>query len=176
MERGRKSPLFVPKNMISKDRVIELAQERIDDLDCGIFLVEVNISPTNVITIELDKTTGGVTIEECVRVSRNVEHNLDREVEDFELSVSSAGMDRPLRVEKQFEKNIGNEVRAVLHHGSIEGELISYDGEKMIIQTVTKEKIEGRKKKEEVVRQHEVDMADVKEVKRVITFGKPKKK
>jgi len=162
--------------MINKDTVTALAQERIDELDSGIFLVEINISPTNVINIELDKLTGGVTIQECVSVSRNVEHNLDREAEDFELSVSSAGMDRPLRVAKQFEKNIGNEVRAVLSHGSVEGELLSYDGEKIVIQTVTKEKIEGRKKKEEVLRQHEVDMNDVKEVKRVIKFGNPKKK
>lgn len=162
--------------MISKDTVIALAQERIDELNSGIFIVEVNISPTNVITIELDKESGGVTIEECVSVSRNVEHNLDREAEDFELSVSSAGMDRPLRVPKQFVKNIGNEVRVVLNHGSVEGELVSYDEDKIVVQTSTKEKIEGRKKKEVVVRQHEVDMNDVKEVKRVITFGNPKKK
>ncbi|CAG5085747.1 ribosome assembly cofactor RimP [Parvicella tangerina] len=162
--------------MISKDKVIALAEERIEELNSGIFLVEVNISPTNVITIELDKEQGGVTIDECVSVSRNVEHNLDRETEDFELSVSSAGMDRPLRVPQQFKKNIGNEVRVVLNHGSVQGELMSYDGKKLIVQTSTKEKIEGRKKKELVTRQHEVDLGDVKEVKRVISFGNPKKK
>ncbi len=162
--------------MIDKDQITALAQERIDELDSGIFLVEINISPTNVITIELDKTTGGVTIEECVSVSRNVEHNLDRETEDFELSVSSAGMDRPLRVPQQFEKNIGNDVKVVLNHGSVEGELVAYDGDTMTVQTVTKERIEGRKKKEEVVRQHHVNFDEVKEVKRVITFGNPKKK
>ncbi|MCB9189095.1 MAG: ribosome assembly cofactor RimP [Flavobacteriales bacterium] len=162
--------------MISKDTVIALAQERIDELNSGIFLVEVNISPTNVITIELDKAIGGVTIEECVSVSRNVEHNLDREVEDFELSVSSAGMDRPLRVPQQFEKNIGNQVKVVLGHGSLEGKLMAFDENKIIIQTITKEKIEGRKKKEEVVRDHEVNRDDVKEVKRIIIFGNPKKK
>lgn len=162
--------------MISKERVIALAQERIDELDSGVFIVEVNITPANVITIELDKEFGGVNIDECVSVSRNVEHNLDRETEDFELSVSSAGMDRPLRVPKQFVKNIGNEVRVVLNHGSVEGELISYDGDKLVVQTSTKEKIEGRKKKELVIRQHEIDMNDVKEVKRIITFGNPKKK
>lgn len=162
--------------MISKDTVIGLAQERIDELNSGIFLVEVTISPTNVITIELDKKVGGVTIEECVSVSRNVEHNLDREVEDFELSVSSAGMDRPLRVPQQFEKNIGKQVKVVLGHGSLEGELRSFDEQKIVIETITKEKIEGRKKKEEVIRSHEVKMDDVKEVKRIITFGNPKKK
>lgn len=162
--------------MINKERVIALAQERIDELDSGVFIVEVNITPTNVITIELDKESGGVNIDECVSVSRNVEHNLDRETEDFELSVSSAGMDRPLRVPKQFVKNIGNDVRVVLNHGSVEGELISYDGDKVVIQSSTKEKIEGRKKKELVIKQHEVDMNDVKEVRRIITFGNPKKK
>lgn len=161
--------------MISKDKVIALAQERIDELDTGIFIVEVSISPTNVITIELDKKIGGVNIDECVSVSRNVEHNLDREVEDFELSVSSAGMDRPLRVPQQFVKNIGNQVKAVLSHGSIEGELANYSANGIVIKTATKERIEGKKKKELVEKEHALTFDEIKEVKRIITFGNPKK-
>lgn len=162
--------------MISKEKVIALAQERIDELNTGVFIVEVNISATNVITIELDKESGGVNIDECVSVSRNVEHNLDREVEDFELSVSSAGMDRPLRVPKQFVKNIGRQVKAVMGHGSFEGELIAYDEDSITLRTETKEKIEGKKKKEVVIREHQLSFSDIKEVKRIITFGNPKKK
>jgi len=169
--RGRKSPLFVPKRMISKDIVTKLAQERIDELDNGIFIVDLRISSSNQIIIELDRMGGGISINDCMSVSRNVEHNLDREVEDFELQVSSAGMDRPLRVPQQFEKNMGRQIKAILNHGSIEGKLISYvEGESITIETETKEKIEGKKKKEIVVRQHEVPFSDIKEVKRVITF------
>ena len=90
---------------MDKNIILQLAQERIDSLDRGLFIVDITISASNVINIELDKEQGGVSIEDCISVSRNVEHNLNREVEDFELNVSSAGMDRPLRHEKQFHKN-----------------------------------------------------------------------
>ena len=91
--------------MIDKSLVLRLAEERIQELNRGLFIVDLTISTRNVINIELDREGGGVSIEDCISVSRNVEHNLDRESVDFELNVSSAGMDRPLRHEKQFIKN-----------------------------------------------------------------------
>jgi ribosome maturation factor RimP len=96
--------------MITKQLVRKLAQERIDELDRGLFIVNITISPSFVIHLELDKAEGYVAIEDCISVSRNVEHNLDREAQDFELHVSSAGLDKPLRVLPQFVKNIGKEV------------------------------------------------------------------
>ncbi len=160
--------------MIKKETVRALAQERIDELDCGIFIVEISISPANDILVELDKMGSGVAINECVSVSRNIEHNLDREVQDFSLSVSSAGMDKPLRVKEQFEKNKGRTVRAILEHGSIEGVLLSFDDHQLVIESEHKEKEEGKKKKILVKKENVLLWDDIKEVKRVIDFGKIK--
>jgi ribosome maturation factor RimP len=160
--------------MIKKETVRALAQERIDELDCGIFIVEINISPANDILVELDKMGSGVAINECVSVSRNIEHNLDREVQDFSLSVSSAGMDKPLRVKEQFEKNIGRTVRAILEHGSAEGILLSFDDNQLVIESEHKEKQEGKKKKILVKKETVLLWDEIKEVKRVIDFGKIK--
>lgn len=157
--------------MIDKERVVALTQERIDDLDKGLFVVSIEVTPRNDIFIYLDCEEGRVSIEDCVSVSRNVEHNLDREQEDFQLSVSSAGMDQPFKVHQQYVKNIGREVKVVFtEHGSQEGKLIEVDENKVVLQTETKEKIEGKKKKEVVVRTHEIPFTDIKQTKLVISF------
>ena len=94
--------------MLKKKIIEELALERINELDKGLFIVEIAISSNNVIQVELDVEDGNVAINDCVSVSRNIEHNLDREEQDFELSVSSAGLDKPFRVLQQYTKNVGN--------------------------------------------------------------------
>ena len=103
--------------MISKKRVQELIEERMNELDNGLFLVSLTISPANVITVEIDKHVGGVSVEDFIKVSRNVEHNLDREEQDFELNVSSAGLDKAFRVFAQYKKNIGRNVKVKLNEG-----------------------------------------------------------
>src|SRR5690554_5054700 len=111
--------------MLNKENIEKLALERINELDKGLFIVDISISPKNVIQVELDCEDGNVAILDCVSVSRNIEHNLDREEQDFELSVSSAGLDRPFRVLKQYYKNIGQEVKVLLKekNQSLEGVL-----------------------------------------------------
>lgn len=157
--------------MISKKRVLELVNERIEELDNGLFVVELNISAANVIRVEIDKYEGGVSVDDCVRVSRNVEHNLDREEQDFELHVSSAGLDKGLRVLPQYKKNVGREVKVKLNEGgSLEGELLNVTDEKITVRTSRKERIEGRKKKETIIEDHELTMEQIKETKIIISF------
>lgn len=157
--------------MISKKKVAELIKERIEELDNGLFIVSLNISPSNVINVELDKYEGFVSVDDCIKVSRNVEHNLDREEADFELSVSSAGLDKGLRVFPQYKKNIGRTVKVKLEEGgSIEGEMIAATPEQIVVQTVRKERIEGKKKKETIVEEHILKMEQIKETKIVISF------
>lgn len=169
-KEGTKVPSFY-KQMISKKRVEELINERIAELDNGLFIVDLTISATNVIHVELDKHTGGVSVNDCMAVSRNVEHNLDREEQDFELNVSSAGLDRPFRVQAQYQKNIGRDVKVVLQDGKkLEGKLVAADAEGMTIEQVRKEKIEGKKKKETIVEQHHLAFDNVKETKIIISF------
>lgn len=148
-----------------------MIDERIAELDNGLFVVELTISSTNVIKVELDKHDGGVSVEDCIRVSRNVEHNLDREKEDFELSVSSAGLDKGLRVFPQYKKNIGRDVKVKLNEGGkIEGKMIDATPEQIVVQTSRKERIEGRKKKETIIEDHVLTMDKIKETKIVISF------
>ena len=157
--------------MISKKLVAALIYERIEELDNGLFVVSLNITPSNQINVELDKHVGGVSVKDCMSVSRNVEHNLDREEQDFELHVSSAGLDKGLRVFAQYQKNVGREVKVKLHEGGkVEGKMIEATPEKITIQTTRKERIEGKKKKQTIVEDLVFDMDKVKETKIVISF------
>lgn len=157
--------------MLSKKKISQLIEERIAEHDPKLFVVELSISSGNVISVELDKTEGNVSVEDCIKVSRNIEHNLDRDEEDFELNVSSAGLDRGLRVLPQYVKNIGRDVKVKFNDGGkIEGELISANKAGIVLRTARKERIEGRKKKETIVEEHEIPMKDIKETKIVIKF------
>lgn len=157
--------------MISKSKVTELIDERIAELDNGLFVVSLSISSRNSILVELDKHEGGVSVKDCMSVSRNIEHNLDREEADFELSVTSAGLDKGLRVFPQYKKNIGREVDVKLvDGGEINGTMIDATPEQIVIQTTRKEKLEGKKKKEVTVEDHVLPMNKVKETKIVISF------
>jgi ribosome maturation factor RimP len=157
--------------MIQKETILKLAQERIEERFPEVFVVEINISKSNSINVELDKSNGYVSIEECVAVSRNIEHNLDREAADFELHVSSAGLDKPLRVLAQFVKNIGKEVDVVLKDGTtLSGVLQHAEENSLTLETSRMEKIEGKKKKENIVEQHVLPMSKIKETKIVISF------
>lgn len=157
--------------MISKKLVAGLIKERIEELDNELFIVSLEIYSGNVIHVELDKYEGNVAVADCMSVSRNVEHNLDREDEDFELSVSSAGLDNGLRVFPQYKKNIGRGVKVKLNEGgSIEGTMIDATPEAITIQTSRKERIEGRKKKETIIEDHVLTMDKIKETKIIISF------
>lgn len=157
--------------MVNKSQVEELINERIAELDNGLFVVELTISASNVIKVELDKHEGGVSVNDCMSVSRNIEHNLDREQDDFELNVSSAGLDRPFRVLAQYLKNIGRAVKVVKEDGTLlEGILKEVNESGIVLETTRTEKPEGKKKKEIIVEQHELPFDDIKETKIVISF------
>ncbi|MFM7595006.1 MAG: ribosome assembly cofactor RimP [Flavobacteriales bacterium] len=156
--------------MIDKNLVLKLAEERIQELNRGLFIVDLSISTRNVINIELDREQGGVSIEDCISVSRNVEHNLDRETVDFELNVSSAGMDRPLRHEKQFIKNTGRLLTFLKTDGvQVEGVLSAFNAEGFVVTVERKVKNEKNKN---VIIQEECTLlkSEIKEIKRVISF------
>lgn len=157
--------------MITKKRVTELAEERIKERDNGLFIVDLTISSTNVIRLELDKYEGGVTVEDCVSVSRNIEHNLDREATDFELHVSSAGLDKPLRVHAQYLKNIGRELEVKLNEGGKQaGKLVAVTDKTITLERTEKQTIEGKKKKELVTLQDELPFDSFTDARIVISF------
>ena len=88
--------------MITKKSISDLINQAIEGTD--IFLVDLIISPSNQMIVEIDKVPA-ISIKECVSVSRHIERSLDREVEDFELSVTSPGLDKPFKKIEQYQKN-----------------------------------------------------------------------
>jgi len=156
--------------MIERKRVIELAQERIDELDKGLYLVDATVSSSNAINVEIDCMEGGVAIIDCMSVSRNIEHNMEEDAV-FELLVTSPGLDKPFKVHQQYLKNIEKEVSVVFkEHGSVTGTLKEVGDDKIVVETSSKERLEGKKKKVLVVKQNEIPFSNIKETRVVISF------
>ncbi|MFM7661285.1 MAG: ribosome assembly cofactor RimP [Bacteroidota bacterium] len=158
--------------MIDKKKVIKLIEERTQELDEKIYLVDLSISSSNVIHVAIDKIEGRVSIEECIAVSRNIEKNLDREREDFELNVSSAGLDRPLIHWNQYRKHRGKRVKVITIEGKkVEGQLVEVEGDYIKLQNERVEKIQGTKKKQKIVEEVILPFKQIKETKIVISFN-----
>ena len=100
--------------MIDKKELEALVEEGLSGSDC--FVVDVQVKPDNVLVVEIDNKEG-VDIERCETLHRFLESKLDRDVEDYELEVGSAGITSPFKVLKQYEKNIGNEVELLTKKG-----------------------------------------------------------
>lgn len=157
--------------MINRKEIEHLVEERIQELDSGLYVVDMTISSSNVIRIEIDKINGGVTVADCVSVSRNVEHNLDREQQDFELHVSSAGLDKPIRHINQYIKNIGRTITISQKDNKIlEGKIIKVSDDRIILSCEEAQLLEGKKRKEKVEVIYEIMLTDIKEANIVISF------
>ena len=101
--------------MMIENKIKTLIDNYLEETD--FFLVELKITPSNKIIVEID-SDNFVAIDDCVKLSRFIESNFDRDVEDFELQVSSAGLEKPLRLKRQYLKNIGRNVEILLNDGS----------------------------------------------------------
>ncbi|GAH40866.1 unnamed protein product, partial [marine sediment metagenome] len=108
-----------------EEKIVKLINELVTEKDLFIVKLEVNTSNTIKLLVDSHK---GIQINECVALSRSIENGLDREKEDFELTVSSPGLDSPFTVLQQYQKNIGREVKVKLHDGKkLQGILIQAD-------------------------------------------------
>lgn len=149
--------------MINKEIVKDVVNSFIAGTD--IFLVDIKVSTTNIISVLLNKPSG-ITIEECAGLSRHIEEKLDREREDFELKVSSPGLNTPFRVREQYEMSIGKTVEVVDNEGKkIKGVLKNVEGEGFEIET---EKVKNKKNK--TLEQISFNFDEVKTVKEIIKF------
>ena len=154
--------------MIDKQMVIQLAEEKL--ASSGNYLVDVEIQPGNVIIVEIDNDEA-VCIDDCVELSRFIEEHLDRDSEDFELEVGSAGITSPFKILRQYQKNIGKEVEVLLASGmKLTGILKSAD-ENGIVLTVEKQvKPEGAKRKITVEEDQAYTYNEIKSTKYLIRF------
>jgi ribosome maturation factor RimP len=131
--------------------------------DENVFLVDLSIKPGNKITVLIDRI-GGLNISDCVDFSRFVEGNLDRDKEDFELSVSSPGAESPFKVIKQYEKNIGRKVKITTKDDVVAtGTLLKVEGNSIEIDP-------EKGKKGKVVLPHLFEINNIKEIKVIISF------
>ncbi len=154
--------------MLQKQRIEELIAEAIAGTD--IFLVELKVTPDNKITVYLDNSTR-ITIGECAKVNRFLEDRLDRNVEDYELTVSSPGLDEPFRHILQYKKRIGSQVAVVTREGrKIVGKLDSVNENGIVIEQKAKEKVEGKKARQLVINNLNITYNQIKESKLVLPF------
>lgn len=153
--------------MISKELVETLVLKELSE---EYFVVNISIKKGNFIEIVIDGDQG-VNIQKCVDVSRSVEGSLDREAEDFELSVSSAGLGKPFKVYRQYIKNIGKEVEVTPAEGKpISGIIKQVDEDGFDLQVSVLERPENSKKKVEVVKTHRFAFSSMPKVKNIISF------
>lgn len=138
--RGPMSPLLLNIMMITEELITRLAEEKLSG--SGFFLTGVEVKPGNNIQVFIDGDQS-VTIADCATLSRYIESHLDRDNEDFNLKVSSAGVDQPLQFVRQYIKNVGRKISVELHDGKqITGVLLKAGEASIALQTETKK---GRK-------------------------------
>ena len=154
--------------MIDKKLLITLAEEYLEASDN--YLIDVVINTGNVISIEIDNDNG-VSIDDCVALSRYLESKFDREEEDFELTVGSAGLTSPFKIKRQYQKNIGNEVEVLTKKGvKLSGILKEVSDDNFIVTISKKERAEGAKRKTEVIEDLQFGYDEIKYTKYLIRF------
>ena len=153
--------------MIDKALLTRTVNEAIVGTD--MFVVDIRVSPANEIVVELDSPEG-MDIEACAAVTRKIEEVFDREVEDYELEVGSAGLTAPFKVRGQYLKNIGNEIEVLTRDGrKLRGVLksVADDSDNFTLTVTCKERPEGAKRPVMVESDVVLDPADCKDVRYV---------
>jgi ribosome maturation factor RimP len=155
------------KIMIDREKILNLVNGKLEE---NMFLVDVSVNTANVIHVEIDSFTG-LTIDQCVAVSRHIEASLDRESEDFELQVSSPGAGQPFKVNEQYRKNQGRELEVTLANGSVlKGLLAEATESGIVIETSVKEKPEGSSRKMLVTKKQQVSFEEIEKARVIISF------
>lgn len=154
--------------MIEKSVVIQRVNEWLEDKDY--FLVDVSVTPDNRIVVEIDHAEG-VWIEDCVELSRFIESGFDREKEDFELEVGSAGIGQPFKVLQQYINHIGKEVEVLTAEGKkLSGLLKEATEDKMTLTISKKVRLEGEKRPKLVDEDLTFSYDEIKYTKYLINF------
>ncbi|MBQ8169862.1 MAG: ribosome assembly cofactor RimP [Bacteroidales bacterium] len=137
----------------------------------GCFIVDVSVSKDNDIVLTIESENGKIELDDCVSLSRFFETKFDREVEDYSLTVSSAGLDQPFKVLRQYLKAIGTKVEVSFKGGKKMVALLeAADEESITLKYSVKEAVEGKKKKELVEHVDRFTMDQVNTVKPFIEF------
>ncbi|MBK5721016.1 ribosome assembly cofactor RimP [Dysgonomonas sp. Marseille-P4677] len=154
--------------MIEKDQIKDIVNSFLQET--SMFLVDVAVRPGNIIVVEVD-SDNNIGIDDCITLSRNIESKLDRDVEDFELEVGSAGVTSPFKIPRQYKKNEGNEVEVLTKSGQkLSGVLKASDDNGFVIIISKMVKPEGAKKKVAIEEELSFAYDEVKYTKYLIRF------
>ena len=167
MRHARRASFY--KSMMFRNKVQELLDAALAERE-HLFLIDLNINDTNKISITLDGDSG-VNLQDCIDVSRAIENSLDREEQDFSLEVAPAGVSSPLKLVRQFKKNVGRTLKVkTISSEEIEAELTFADDEKIILEWQAREPKKIGKGKETVSKKLELPYNSIKEAVVIISF------
>lgn len=161
------SPLLL-LNFMFKEKVLELLEAGLKENE-SIFLIDFTIGPGNKINITLDGDNG-VTLNDCMAISRAIENNLDREEEDFSLEVTSSGATSPIIMPRQYKKNIGRVLEIKTVDGKFEGNLTDVNDQGVTLEWKAREPKPVGKGKVTVQKKQEFGFSDIQEAKVIIKF------
>ena len=154
---------------MQKEQIIQAIEPAVKERGC--FLVEVTVSAENDIEVVIEKEEGIVDWEDCAAIDKVVHEAFDQNVEDYALTVSSAGLDRPFKVLRQYQKAIGSQVDVKFKGGKrIIATLTSASEENIGLQYTALEAVEGKKKKEKVEHNETFALSDINSVTPYIDF------
>lgn len=155
--------------MTFREKVLELLQTGLDEKPT-IFLIDLTITDAFKVIVTIDGDNG-VTLQDCIDISRAIEHNLDREEQDFSLEVASAGVSSPLKHLRQYKKNIGRTLIVKLATEIIEAKLVEATDDKIVLSWEAREPKKVGKGKETVQKRQEIPYADIKEAIVTVNFN-----
>jgi len=153
---------------MNKEKVRALVKEAIEEND-SLFLIDLIFSNEDSILVVVDGDTG-VALNECIRISRHVEHNLDRDEEDFSLEVTTPNITDPLVYSRQYNKNISRTLKVKTEGGNFEGKLIEVNENNITLQWKTREPKPIGKGKITVEKQQTIPLSEIKQAKVKIIF------
>ena len=147
--------------MIQIEKVREIVETYLSDKDYE--LIELKVSPKNEILVEID-SYNGVTVDFCAELNNYIQQHLDREEEDYELEVGSVSLTAPFKSKMQYEKNVGHDVEILLKDGKkVKGVLVEVNADGFSVDAEFMEKIEGKKRKQKVVKTLTFSYEEVKQ-------------
>ena len=154
--------------MIQKEVISRIVEEWLKDKDY--FLVDLSVSQDDKIVVEIDHAEG-VWIEDCVELSKFIESKLNRDAEDFELEVGSAGLGQPFKVLQQYKNHIGKTVEVLTVDGhKLKGVLKDADGNGIVLSLEKKITPEGAKRPKKVMVDESYTFEQIKYTKYLISF------
>lgn len=155
-------------SMTFKDKVYSLLEEALQQKP-SVFLIDLTISDSYKIVVTLDGDNG-LQLQDCIDISRTIENNLDREEQDFSLEVASVGIGSPLKMIRQYKKNIGRTLIVKLANETIEAELVEVTENFITLSWQAREPKKIGKGKETVQKKQEIPFSDIKEAIVTVTF------